>query len=212
MGTATVTGKVMFTGTAPKAATLKMDADPVCSKAHTSPVKSEDVVVNGNGTLKNCIVYVKSGLSGAYAPSGAPELDQVGCIYTPHVLAVQAGQTINIKNSDPTLHNVQATPTLNAGFNQAMPPNTPPITHTFDQPESAPVKFKCQVHPWMTAYVGIFSHPFFAVTGDDGSFTIRNLPAGKYTIGVWHEKYPEKTFDVEITDGATVTQEVSIGS
>jgi len=212
MGTATITGKVTFTGAAPKAATLKMDADPVCAKAHTKPVKSEEVIVNSNGTLKNCLVYVKSGLSGTYAPSSTSEIDQVGCIYTPHLLAVQAGQTLTIKNSDPTLHNVQATAALNAGFNQAMPPNTPPITHTFDQPEAAPIKFKCQVHPWMTAYVGVFSHPFFSVTGDDGSFTIKNLPAGKYTIGVWHEKYGEKTFDVEVTDGGTATQEVKMGS
>lgn len=211
-GTATVTGKVSFSGAAPKAAAVKMDADPVCSKAHKGAVTSEEVVVNANGTLKNCIVYVKSGASGTYAPSGAPEIDQVGCIYTPHVLAVQAGSAITIKNGDPTLHNVQASPALNAGFNQAMPPNTPAINHTFDQAEAAPVKFKCQVHPWMTAYVGVFSHPFFAVTGDDGSFAIKNLPAGKYTVGVWHEKFGEQTFDVEVADGATATQDVKVGS
>lgn len=212
MGTATVTGSVKFIGTAPKAVTLKMDADPVCAKAHKTPVKSEEVILNSNGTLKNCIVYVKSGLSGSYTPSGSAEIDQIGCLYTPHVIAVQAGQSITIKSSDPTLHNVQATPAVNAGFNQAMPPNTPPIVHVFDQPEATPIKLKCQVHPWMTAYVGVFSHPFFSVTGDDGSFAIRNLPAGKYTIAVWHEKYGEKTFDVEVQDGATVTQEVTMGS
>ncbi|MBM3214799.1 hypothetical protein FJZ36_07790 [Candidatus Poribacteria bacterium] len=211
-GTASISGKVTFTGTAPKAAAMKMDADPACAKAHTSPVKSEEVVVNADGTLKNVIVYVKSGISGTYPASGSPELDQVDCVYTPHVIAVQAGQSITVHNSDPTLHNVQASPAMNAGFNLAMPPNTPSIQQTFAQAEASPVKFKCQVHPWMTAYVGVFNHPFFAVTDGSGQFSIKNLPAGKYTVGVWHEKYGEKTFDIEVTDGQAATQDVSVGS
>ncbi len=190
-----------------------MEADPFCSHDHASPVVSEEVVVSDNGALKNVVVYVKSGLSGSYdAPSDVSVLDQIGCVYTPHVSAVQAGQLIEIRNSDETLHNVQASPAVNAGFNKAMPKKGMTIKQTFDDAEPMPVRFKCQVHPWMTAYIGVFEHPYFAVSGDDGTFSIKNLPAGTYTLGAWHEKYGEKTTQIQVTDGQAATADMAFGS
>jgi plastocyanin len=211
-GTASVSGKVTFAGTAPAPKTLKVSADEFCVKAHAGAVKSEEVVVNSDGSLRNAIVYVKTGISGSYTPAaGAARLDQVGCLYTPHVLAVQAGQPLEIHNSDNTTHNVHTQSTVNAPFNQGMPPNIPPIQKSFDQPEASPVRFKCDVHPWMSAYVGVFSHPFFAVTSDGGTFTIKNLPAGKYTVAAWQETLGEKTAEIEVTDGQAATLDFSFG-
>jgi len=212
-GTASIGGSVNFTGTAPAMGPIDMAADPVCTKLHTSAVPYQEAVVNENGTLANVIVYVKSGLTGSYeAPAEASVLDQAGCQYTPHVSAVQAGQTLRILNSDATLHNVLASPSVNAGFNKAMPVKGMKIDHTFEDAEPTPVRLKCQVHPWMTAYIGVFDHPFFSVTGDDGSFSIKNLPAGTYTIAAWHEKYPEQTAEIQVADGQAATAEFSFGS
>jgi plastocyanin len=196
-----VTGKVSFEGTAPKAARIMMNADPVCMKAHKAPVFGEEVVVNKNGTLKNVLVYVKDGLGGKKfdAPSTKLEFDQKGCEYTPHVLGIQTGQELEIVNSDPTLHNVHSLSKDNAQFNVAQPKQGMKLTKKFDKPET--FRVKCEVHTWMGAYIGVFSHPYFAVTGDDGSFSLKKLPPGEYTIEAWHEKYGVQTMKVKV--GAT---------
>lgn len=194
-----VTGKVTFEGAAPKMARINMGADPVCMKAHKTPVFSEEVVVNKNGTLKNVIIFVKDGLSGKKfsAPSTAALFDQKGCEYVPHVLAFQTGQELEVVNSDPTLHNVHSLSKDNAPFNTAQPGKGINTLHKkFDKPEI--FKVKCEVHTWMNAYMGVFNHPFFAVTGDDGTFDLKKLPAGDYTIEAWHEKYPPQTMKVKV--------------
>ena len=193
-----VTGKVAFEGTAPKAARLMMNADPVCVKAHKTPVTGEEVVVNGNGTLKNVLVYVKEGLGSRKfdSPSGKLLFDQHGCVYSPHVLGIQTGQELEVVNSDPTLHNVHSLSKENAQFNVAQPKQGMKLTKKFDKPET--FKVKCEVHTWMGAYIGVFSHPFFAVTGEDGSFSLKKLPAGEYTIETWHEKYGTQTMKVKV--------------
>jgi len=193
-----VAGKVSFEGASPKAARLNMNADPVCAKAHKAPAFSEEVVVNKNGTLKNVLIYVKDGLVGKKfdSPSSKVEFDQVGCQYTPHVLGIQTGQELVVKNSDPTLHNVHSLSKENPQFNVAQPKKGMTLTKKFEKTES--FKVKCEVHTWMNAWISVFSHPFYAVTGADGSFSLKKLPAGDYTIEAWHEKYGTQTVKVKV--------------
>ncbi len=200
-----VSGKVSFQGTAPKATLLRMDADKVCKTAHKDPQKSEEVIVNSNNTLKNVLVYVKDGLGSKKfdAPSKKLTFDQKGCMYTPHVLGIQAGQELEVMNSDPTLHNVHSLSKDNPSFNVAQPMKGMKRSFKFDKPEV--FKVKCEVHTWMGAYIGVFSHPFFAVTGDDGSFTLSKLPAGEYTIEAWHEKYGTQTAKVKVDAAGKAT-------
>ena len=195
-----VTGSVAFTGTAPKPQKISMAADAYCKTAHTATVYSEDVVVNPNKTLKNVYVYVKSGLGTLTfpKPAEAAVLDQQGCMYTPRVIAVQTGQTIAVRNSDAVLHNVNARPKNNPGFNIGQPVKGMETPKSFPNPEVM-VPVKCDVHPWMHGWIGVQAHPYAAVTGDDGSFSLANLPPGDYEIEAWHEKY------------GTATQKVTVG-
>jgi plastocyanin len=201
-GTAEVKGSVTFEGTAPKMPRIQMAADPFCQKAHADAVSSEEVVVNGNGTLKNVFVWVKSGLEGkSYtAPTEPAVIDQHGCTYHPHVVGLMVGQPLKIENSDETLHNIHALAKVNDQFNIAMPKYVKQKEHTFTQQEVM-IPVKCDVHSWMSSYIGVVSTPYFAVTGDDGTFDISKLPAGTYTIEAWHEKYGTQTQEVTIGDG-----------
>ena len=207
-----VAGKVSFTGTAPKLNVLRMDADKVCKAAHKTPQKSEEVVVNANGTLKNVLVYVKDGLGSRKfeAPTKKVTFDQKGCVYTPHVVGVQTGQELDVMNSDPTLHNVHSLSKENPQFNVAQPKQGMKLTKKFDKPEV--FKVKCEVHTWMGAYIGVFSHPFFAVSGDDGSFTLPKLPAGEYTIEAWHEKYGTQTTKVKVDAAGKATADFTFAA
>lgn len=207
---ADVTGKVAFTGTAPEMPVLDMNADPYCAGAHAEPAKSEEVVVNSNGTLKNVFVYVKTGLEGKTfeTPATPAVIDQKGCHYEPHVFGIQAGQALQIINSDSTLHNVHGMPKETPEFNLGMPIQGMKLERKFDKPEVM-VKFKCDVHPWMNAYIGVLGHPYYAVSGEDGTFKISNLPAGKYTLEAWHEKYGTQTQEIAVAD-APVTADFTI--
>lgn len=195
---ATVTGKVSFTGDAPKMKTIDMSANPACAREHAGGTKSEEVVVNDNGTLKYVFVWVKSGLPDKQwqVASTPVELDQKGCMYTPHVIGVMTGQNVEIKNTDPTNHNVHPLPRVNQEWNQSQPPKGDPLIRSFAR-EEVMIPVKCNVHPWMRSYIGVVGHPFFAVTGADGTFTIKGLPPGNYTIEAWHEKYG--TQDLQVT-------------
>jgi hypothetical protein len=194
-----VKGKVTFAGAQPKYKALSMDADAVCAKKHSGPVYPEAVVVNGNGTLRNVLVYVKGGLEGkSFAvPSDPVTLDQNGCIYKPHVLGIQARQNLRVVSSDPTAHNIHPMPKVNREWNVSQSPGADPIIQTFSRPEvSIPVK--CNQHPWMRAYIHVLSHPFYAVTSEDGSFEIKGLPPGKYELEAVHEEYGAMTQPVEV--------------
>jgi hypothetical protein len=198
----TVTGKVAFTGDKPKMATMDMSANPACERAHKdAPAHSEEVVVNGNGTLKYAFVWVKSGLPDKNwaVPTTAVTLDQHGCMYQPHMIGVVAGQNIDVKNSDPTNHNIHPQPTVNQEWNESQAPGSEDKMKTFARQEVM-IPVKCNVHPWMRSYIGVVAHPFFAVTGDDGTFTIKGLPPGTYTIQLWHEKYGAQ--EQQVTVGA----------
>jgi plastocyanin len=201
-----ITGKVTFKGKAPAGARISMNADPVCKKAHSGEVFGEEVVVNKNGTLKNVLIYIKSGLAAKTytAPANKLLFDQEGCQYKPHVLGIMVGQELDIKNSDNTLHNIHTLSKLNEPFNRAQPMKNMVVPERFQKAET--FKVKCDVHPWMGAYIGVFDHPYFAVTGDDGSFTIDNVPAGQYTVEAWQEKYGTQsaTLKVEASGKATL--------
>lgn len=206
-----VGGKINFTGAKPAAAKVKMNADPKCVKMHTGKdVVSDAIVVNGNGTLKNVFVYVKSGLASKNYPPPANTVtfDQKGCVYYPHVLGMMVNQKLEIKNSDATLHNVHSLAKNTKGFNVAQPKQGMKMTQKFDKPEVM-VKVKCEVHNWMSAYIGVMDHPFFAVSDDKGSFEIKNLPAGTYEIEAWHEKYPAQTMKVTVGASDSKTADFS---
>lgn len=200
-----VSGKVSFEGKAPVSMKLKMNADPICLKANTKGAFGEEVVVNKNGTLKNVLIYVKDGLGGKTFPTPSQKLvfDQIGCVYKPHVLGIQLGQELEVLNSDPTLHNVHSLSKSNTQFNQAMPMKGMKITKKFDKLET--FKVKCEVHTWMGAYIGVFNHPFYAVSNDDGTFTLKGVPAGDYTIEAWHEKYGVQTAKVKVDAAGKAT-------
>jgi len=210
---ATITGKVSFSGAKPTLRTLDMSANPVCARAHTTPQKSEEAIVNDNGTLRYTFVWIKSGLPDKQwpVPTTPVSLDQDGCMYKPHVLGVMAGQNIEIKNDDGTNHNIHPLPKVNQEWNESQPPKGDPKLKSFAR-EEVMIPVKCNVHNWMRAYIGVVSHPFFAVTGEDGTYTIKGLPPGTYTLEAWHEKYGTK--DVQITVGAkeSKTNDFSMGS
>jgi plastocyanin len=201
---ATITGLVKFEGGAPAMPNIAMNADPFCQSQHSAPAKDEEVVVGAGGELANVIVFVKNAPAGGAAP-GPALLDQKGCQYRPHVQAVQVGQPIQIKNSDATLHNVHAMPTVNSGFNEGQPvPMT--TTKKFDKVEMTPFKIKCDVHGWMKSYMVVLPHSYHGVSGMDGKYTIGNLPPGSYTLVFWHEKYG--TQEQNVTVGAKESKAV----
>jgi plastocyanin len=198
-------GTIKFSGKAPAMREIKMNGDRNCAQMHHGPVYSEDVIVNKNGTLKNVFVYLKEGVKGKYpVPSSPVVLTQEGCMYHPHIFGIQVGQPLEIVNDDPTLHNIHALPKENIPFNVGQPLKGMKTTKSFDKPEVM-VKFKCDVHNWMSAYCGVLDHPFFAVSDENGNFDIKNVPPGTYTVEAWHEKYGVQDMKVTVTaKGAAV--------
>lgn len=200
---ASITGKVTFSGAVPESEPINMQTDPTCAGQYGEAVKNPEVQLGPGQTLKNVFVYVKEGLEGKTfeAPAGPVKLDQKGCMYNPRVFGVQVNQPVEIMNSDSTLHNVHAMPEKQKRFNLGMPMKGIKFTKKFSEPEVM-VPVKCDVHPWMRAYAGVLPHPYFSVTGDEGSFEIKELPPGKYTLDAWHEKFGTQTREVTVSEGA----------
>jgi plastocyanin len=197
-----ITGKVTLVGKPPQAATLNMKADPFCAKQPA--VKDDEIAVGPGGGLKNVVVRIAKGLaSPPAAPTTPAVMDQNGCRYLPRVLVAQAGQTVEIRNSDMTLHNVHTYKGTATLFNLAHIQGTPPYKKKFPTVGDV-VRFKCDVHPWMTGWVVVTDNPYHAVSGEDGSFNIADVPAGKYTVEVWHEKLGAQTKEVTVADGKPV--------
>ena len=198
-----ITGKAVFQGTAPGEKAIKMDADAYCAKAHAAaPATTRHYIVGAGGGLANVFVYVKEGLtSKPAAPKEAKVLDQASCLYNPYVMGIQVGQPLTIKNDDSTLHNVHCMAKSNEQFNLGQPSKGMESTKTFTKPEVM-VQFKCDVHPWMFAYIGVLDHPFYAVTKEDGSYTISGLPPGEYTVEAWHNKAGTLTQKIKVEAGA----------
>ena len=211
----TISGKIALNGTAPEPKKIDTSADAVCAQKNPNAV-TEDTVVK-DGKLANAFVYIKDGTTadgkkiGDFtfdAPTTAAVLDQNGCHYKPHVLGVQTNQKISITNSDPTQHNIHPTPKNNPEWNQSQGSGAPPIEKTFAKSEVM-VPVKCNQHPWMKAYIGVLKHPFFAVSKDDGTYSIAGVPPGKYTVVAWHEKFGEKTMEVNVPSKGSATADYS---
>jgi plastocyanin len=205
--TGAIAGQVFYQGPPRRPRMVNMSADAQCLKMHGGqPVPSDEFVVGPNNELKWAFVYVEQ-VSGTYpAPSSPMVLDQEGCTYRPHVFGVMVGQPLEIRNSDPLLHNVHALPKRNKPFNFAQPVQGMTNTYQFDTPEySPPITIKCDVHPWMRTYCAVMPHPFFAVTNSQGQYKIQGLPPGTYTVKVWHEKLGTQTQTVTVQAGQTAT-------
>jgi plastocyanin len=206
-GVATVRGLVKFEGSVPKGRPISMAADPSCAHQHSSPVLEQEVMTDAKGDLQNAIVFVSAGLGDRTfeAPAEPAVVHQKGCLYQPHVLAVRANQPLRVVNDDPTSHNIHPTPANNREWNKAEPPGAS-LDERFAREEIA-IPVKCNVHPWMHGYIAVFKHPYFAVTGKDGSFDLSSLPPGTYTIEAWHEKLGIST--QTITIGTNETKEIT---
>ncbi len=203
---ATISGKVIFKGASPENEPILMDAEPVCQEQYPEGAFTETVLVNENGTLLNVFVYVKDGLGDLKfpVPTEGVVLDQKGCRYHPHVFGIQVGQDLIIRNSDGILHNIHPMPTVNRAFNLGQPKAMDSVKK-FDKVEVM-IRIECDIHDWMLGYVGVLDHPYFSVTGTEGTFTLPNLPPGTYTIEAWHEKYGTQT--MEVTVGEKETKEI----
>ncbi|MEO6182202.1 MAG: hypothetical protein ABIP71_03695 [Verrucomicrobiota bacterium] len=199
---ADVTGIITLKGTPPPEKDIQLTPD--CGAVHKGQIKTRFYVVGAKGELADVVVALKgANAKSASAPAAPIFIDQVGCEYQPYVNAVQVGQKIHVKNSDPLMHNVHTTPAVagNKEINKAQMSKSPDLEFAFENPEQF-LRFKCDVHPWMLTYVSVFDHPYFAVTGKDGSFKIANVPAGKYTVEVFHRK--------AAPIGSPVTKEIEV--
>ena len=188
--TGSVAGKVTLDGAPPAAKPIDMSAEPFCAKLNGAPVMPQQVVTGDAGGLANVVVYVKDFPADYIVdpPPAAAVLAQRGCMYDPHIVAMRTGQALEIKNEDQATHNVLAMPNQNPKWNRSETPGAAPLEETFAIPELA-MPLRCNVHPWMKSYVFVFSHPYYAVTGKNGQFELKNLPPGTYTIEAWQEKY-----------------------
>ncbi len=201
---ATIKGVIKYEGTPPEVKAINMDGDPICLTNRTEPVYPESIVLGDGQTLANVFVHVVAGLPQKTYPVPTAEaiIDQKGCMYDPHVLGVMVGQPIKILNPDGTLHNVHVEAKVNESFNLAMPKFRKEVIKTFFKPEFM-LSVKCDVHPWMNAYIAVMTHPYFSVTKKDGEFAIVDLPAGQYEVEAWHEKLGTKKTSVTLNSDET---------
>ena len=196
---ATVSGKVTLSGTSPKMKPLDLSKEADCVRMHASdPLLPENVVVGPGNMLRNVVVYISSGsMDQVPVPSNAVVYDQQGCHYTTHVLAFRVGQEVKISNSDPISHNIHPLAKVNREWNKIQPAGTPPFSYAYDREEFIPIK--CNIHPWMQGYFVVLRTSHFAVTGDDGRFTLPDLPPGHYTVTAWHETYGTQIQEITVT-------------
>jgi len=205
-GSATVKGKILFVGTVPEMG----DIPNVPCHEGAPALKEETVVVGADGGLKNVLVSIEGIGPGAPRKGEVPLLDQVNCRYVPHVIGVTVGQEMTIRTSDKgTMHNVHMKPDLNPAMNFGQTAAGQEKKVTFAKPEY--IQVKCDVHPWMGATIGVFENPFFAVSGDDGSYEIKGVPAGSYKLVTWHEQFGRREMPVVVSDGAVVDGNVTYG-
>jgi hypothetical protein len=207
---ATIAGHVVLGSTPPSAKVIRLDADPACVSLNggNRRAATEDIVVREGNALQNVFVYISHGLESRSfpVPTDPVVLDQQGCRYVPHVLGIQVGQPLTIRNSDPLLHNVRGGGTLNQPFNLGQPGKGMTVTRTFTAREVM-VPFRCDVHGWMNAYVGVLEHPFYGVTDGSGRFSLPGLPPGTYTLAAWHETLGTQTREVTVGEGDSTNVE-----
>ena len=200
----TITGKVTLTGTPPKSQVINMSKEPECVKLNPKPRMTEDTVTGPGDTLKNVVVFISAGAPAmSSAPTSPVSLNQQNCHYATRVLAFQVGQEVKIINSDPFSHNIHPMPITNREWNKVQLRGSPPFSASFDKQEFMPVK--CNLHPWMRAYFAVLGTSYFAVTAEDGLFTLPELPPGKYTVTAWHETYGTRSQEIAVIEGQTLT-------
>jgi len=199
----TISGTVTYTGTPPRMKPIDMAKEPSCASQHATPVMTEGVVGGPGNTLQYVVVYVSAGEQASAAPATPVRYDQKGCQYIPHVAVMQAGQPLEIYNNDQTSHNIHPLAKVNAEWNKSQPPGTPPIHASFDKPEFIAVK--CNVHPWMHGNFVVLTTSHYAVSGADGKFSLVGLPAGKYTVTAWHERFGTQSQEVTVDGTGTAT-------
>jgi hypothetical protein len=202
-GGGTISGRVTYEGTPAKQQTINMAQEPSCAKQYSKPAATETVVTGPENALENVVVYVSAGAPDDPPPAQPAVLKQKGCRYTPHVLAFQVNQELEIENDDQTSHNIHPLPKNNREWNKSQPPGTPPLEDKYARPEFIPVH--CNIHPWMNATFAVMKNSHFSVTSGEGDFKLPNLPPGNYTITAWHESYGEQTQQVTITGSETKT-------
>jgi plastocyanin len=209
LAASTITGTITFDGKAPVLRPIAMDAEPVCAKKHAGhPVQNEMLVLGNGQTMGNVMVWVSKGLPAGKtypAPKDPVVVDQDGCMYLPHVMGIMVGQPYRILNTDGILHNIHTLPKINPSFNRGQPATVKEMTTNFPKAESM-FQIKCDVHPWMSAYMGVFTHPFYSVTKTDGKFTISGLDPGTYEITAWHERLGTQTAMVTVSGTDTKSQ------
>lgn len=196
---ADVTGTIKFEGTAPKMKVINMAAVAACAAQHKTPVTEESVIVK-DGKLANVVISITNPPAGGKPAAEPAVLDQKGCQYVPHVVALMVGQKFLVKNSDPFLHNVHGLPENNPGFNFGQN-NVDPAGKAVTLKSEEVFRTKCDVHPWMSAWIAVFEHPYFAVSGADGAFAIKGLKDGEYNVKAWHEKLGEQEGKVKVAGG-----------
>ncbi len=198
-----IDGTVTFTGKPPRMRPIDMSKEPGCAAQHATPVLNETIVSGPGNTVQNVVVYISAGDQPTPAPTEAVRYDQKGCEYLPHVAAMRAGQPLEVYNDDKTSHNIHPMARVNPEWNKSQPPGAPPIKTTYDKPEFIAVK--CNIHPWMHGYFAVLGTSHYAVTGNDGKFSLAGLPPGKYTVTAWHEKFGTQSQEVEVTASGAVT-------
>jgi hypothetical protein len=200
----TISGTVTYTGTPPKMRPIDMSKEPSCASQHTTPVMTENVVTGPGNSVQYAVVYISAGDQPGPTPTEVVRYDQKGCQYVPHVAVMRTGQGLEIYNDDKTSHNIHPLAKVNAEWNKSQPPGTPPIHASYDKPEFIAVK--CNVHPWMHGYFAVLTTSHYAVSGNDGKFSLAGLPPGKYTITAWHERFGTQSAEVTVSDNGTATQ------
>ena len=195
----TITGKVIYTGTPPKMKPIDMSKEPVCAKEHNPPITTQDIESGPGNTLQDVVVYISAGDQGSAPATTTAKYEQKGCQYMPHVLALQVNQPQQIFNNDPVAHNIHPLPKQNSEWNKSQPPGAPPIDTKWDKPEFIAVK--CNIHPWMHGYFAVMGTSHFALTNADGTFTIKDVPPGKYTVTAWQEHMGNQSQEVTVAGG-----------
>jgi plastocyanin len=203
--TGTISGHVRLMGAAPPNPIIRMGADPQCSRAASGRRVTQDIVLrSADGGLANAFVSLQGSFPKTPVPTQSVVLDQKGCVFVPRVIGTRVGQTLEVKNSDSTGHNVHSMSTKGNAFNTGQP--LAGMTNKFPlKATDVVMRVKCDIHSWMVAWVGVVPHPYFAVSGADGSFTIQRVPAGRHTIQVWHEAYGVLKMTVDVKAGQTAT-------
>jgi Carboxypeptidase regulatory-like domain len=196
-----IEGKVTYTGTPPKMKPIDMSKEPACAKMYSSPQLTQNVVTGPGNTLEYVVVYISGGETSSSAPGEIVRLDQKGCMYSPHVLPMQTGQVMQIYSDDPLSHNIHPLAKVNPEWNKAQPAGSLPIVTAWDKPEF--IEVKCNIHPWMHSYFAVLKTSHYAVTDNKGSFSLKGLAPGTYTVTAWHEQYGSQSREVTISEAET---------